>query len=58
MDDDLLARLLASSDLSKEVTASYDLSQLSTYRVGGTAKFFTRISNSTSLEKILSLIHI
>ena len=56
MDDDLLARLLASSDLSEEVTASYDLSQLSTYRVGGTAKFFTRISNSTSLEKISQFI--
>ena len=56
MNDDLLARLLVSFDLSNEVTASYDLSQLSTYRVGGTAKFFTRISNSTSVEKISKFI--
>lgn len=56
MDDNLLARLLVSFDLSKEVTASYDLSQLSTYRVGGTAKFFTRISNLTSVEKISKFI--
>ena len=56
MNDDLLARLLVSFDLSKEVTASYDLSQLSTYRVGGTAKFFTRISNLTSVEKISKFI--
>lgn len=56
MDDNLLARLLVSFDLSNEVTASYDLSQLSTYRVGGTAKFFTRISNLTSVEKISKFI--
>tara|TARA_E500000331_G_scaffold348321_1_gene389754 strand:+ start:1674 stop:2591 length:918 start_codon:yes stop_codon:yes gene_type:complete len=56
MDDDLLARLLVSSDSNEEVTASHDLSQLSTYRVGGTAKFFTRISNTTSLEKISKFI--
>ena len=56
MDDDLLAGLLASSDSHKEVTESYDLSQLSTYRVGGIAKFFTRISDLTSLEKISKFI--
>ena len=56
MDEDLLARLLSVSDFDEEVTASYDLSQLSTYRVGGTASFFTRISNTTSLEKISKFI--
>ncbi len=56
MDDDLIAEFLDSSDLNKEVAASYDLGQLSTYRVGGTAKFFTRVSNLTSLEGISELI--
>jgi len=56
MDDDLIAEFLDSSDLNKEVAASYDLGQLSTYRVGGTAKFFTRVSNLTSLEGISEFI--
>jgi len=56
MNDDLVTKLLASSDLNKEITASYDSSQLSTYRVGGIAKFFTRISKLTSLEKISEFI--
>ena len=56
MDDDLLAKFLASSDLNNEVAGSYDLGQLSTYRVGGKAKFFTRVSNLASLEGISELI--
>jgi len=57
MDNDLIAEFLASSDLHEEITASYDMGQLSTYRVGGTAKFFTRVSNLTSLESISELIN-
>ena len=56
MDDDLVAKFLASSNLNKEVAGSYDLGQLSTYRVGGKAKFFTRVSNLASLEGISELI--
>jgi len=56
MDDDLVAKILASSNLNKEVAGSYDLGQLSTYRVGGKAKFFTRVSNLASLEGISELI--
>ena len=56
MNEDSLVKLLASSGLGKEVTASYDLSQLSTYKVGGRAKLFTRISKSICLEKISKFI--
>ena len=56
MEDDLVAKFLASSNLNKEVAGSYDLGQLSTYRVGGKAKFFTRVSNLASLEGISELI--
>ncbi len=56
MNEDLFVRLLASLDLDKEVTAYYDLSPLSTYRVGGRAKFFTHISKSTHLEKVSKFI--
>ncbi len=56
MDDDLVAKFLSSSGLNNKVAGSYDLGQLSTYRVGGKAKFFTRVSNLASLEGISELI--
>jgi len=56
MNEDSVVRLLASSNLDKEVSVFYDLSQLSTYRVGGSAKLFTCISKSSDLEKISEFI--
>jgi len=56
MNEDSLARLLVSSNLDKEVNVLHDLSQLSTYRVGGSAKLFTCISKSSDLEKISEFI--
>ena len=56
MNEDSLVGLLASSNLDKEISVFYDLSQLSTYRVGGSAKLFTCISKSSDLEKVSEFI--
>lgn len=56
MNEELFLNSLRSSNLSEGVLVSYDLSQFSTYRVGGLAAFFAHIPKLDDLRKISEVI--
>ncbi len=56
MTKELFSNFSKGSNLSEEILTSYDLGQLSTYRVGGLAAFFARIPKLSDLKKITEAI--
>ena len=56
MSKELFLNFSKSLNLSEKIATSYDLSQLSTYRVGGSAAFFARIPKLNDLRKITEAI--